>query len=345
MDHGADEQRQLTQAWRPAHGDGGGAAAWPGKRGEDIMATAEKSYQQYLENTVASAKPEELTLMLYNGLAKFIARAQDEIRAADLEAAHNTLLRCQDIVFEFQFTLDTKYEVANSLMLMYDYLYNRLIEANAKKDADILDEVYGFVTELRDTWIDAVKLNRERKTASPVAAPADASGGKKAIYARPLAVAAQAAQGAQGAQAAQGISVAAQAAQAAQGAHVAQAAQAGQGAQAGAAVATQPAQAIQPPQRAQAAATPIWQQRREAATPQTQQGQQGQQPAARQQAPRPFQPAFGQQQHAAAGGASIATKVFGDPFNKANPSIAAQYAKVSQAKTPWQGGSISIASK
>jgi len=111
--------------------------------------------------------------MMYNGLMKFIARAQEEIRSKSLEAAHNTLIRCQDIVFEFQYTLNMDYAVSNNLMLLYDYLYNRLIEANAKKDCDILDEVLGFVTELRDTWVEAVKLNKEQKAEAAEAEDAE----------------------------------------------------------------------------------------------------------------------------------------------------------------------------
>ena len=145
--------------------------------------------QHYQENTISSARPEELTLMMYNGLLKFVARAQEEIKSKSLEAAHNTLLRCQDIVFEFQYTLNMDYSVSNNLMLIYDYLYNRLIEANAKKDCGILDEVYGFVAELRDTWVEAVRLSKEREqahgeAADAVLAEAPKTPNTKSIYKR-----------------------------------------------------------------------------------------------------------------------------------------------------------------
>jgi flagellar protein FliS len=140
-----------------------------------MMTSSDKNTLLYKENNIASARPEDLTLMMYNGLMKFIARAQEEIRAKSLEAAHNTLIRCQDIVFEFQYTLNMDYAMSNNLMLLYDYLYNRLIEANAKKDCDILDEVQGFVAELRDTWVEAVRLNKEQKTEAAEAAAAEAA--------------------------------------------------------------------------------------------------------------------------------------------------------------------------
>ena len=139
------------------------------------MITPEKNYSQYKENTINASKPEELTLMLYNGLIKFILRAQEEITAKNLEAAHNTLVRCQDIVFEFQFTLNMEFEVSKNLMRLYDYMYNRLIDANAKKDTGILDEVLAFATDMRDTWVEVIKQAKEQLEAGAAESTEDAA--------------------------------------------------------------------------------------------------------------------------------------------------------------------------
>ena len=49
---------------------------------------------------------------------------------------------------------------------MYDYLHRRLVEANVKSDLAILEEVEGFVIELRDTWKEAIQLNRQQQFAN-----------------------------------------------------------------------------------------------------------------------------------------------------------------------------------
>ncbi len=118
-------------------------------------------YNQYKQNSINTATPEELTLMLYNGLVKFIMQAQNGIEEKNLEKANNSIIRSQDIIREFQVTLNMKYEVAHSLALIYDYMYRRLVEANIKKDRDILEEVLGFAKELRDTWAQAMKLAKQ----------------------------------------------------------------------------------------------------------------------------------------------------------------------------------------
>lgn len=118
-------------------------------------------YNQYKQNSINTATPEELTLMLYNGLVKFIMQAQTGIEEKNLEKANNSIIRSQDIIREFQVTLNMKYEVAHSLALIYDYMYRRLVEANIKKDRELLEEVLGFAKELRDTWAQAMKLAKQ----------------------------------------------------------------------------------------------------------------------------------------------------------------------------------------
>lgn len=119
-------------------------------------------YNQYKENSVYTATPEELTLMLYNGLVKFIMLAQSAIDEKNIERANNSIIRAQDIVREFQVTLDMKYEVSKHLDSIYDYMYRRLIQANIKKDKAILEEMLEMAKDLRDTWTQAVKLAKRQ---------------------------------------------------------------------------------------------------------------------------------------------------------------------------------------
>ncbi len=135
-----------------------------------IAYNAQTSYNQYKENNIAHAKPEELTFMLYNGLVKFIMRAQDAVRGNRMEEAHMNIVKSQNIVMEFMNTLDRSYEVAASMELIYDYLYRRLVDANVQKSDAVLEEVLGFAKDLRDTWEQAMKLAKKpQSNEQPVA--------------------------------------------------------------------------------------------------------------------------------------------------------------------------------
>jgi flagellar protein FliS len=119
------------------------------------------TYSQYKENSVNTASPEELTLMLYNGLVKFIMMAIHEVEGKNIEKANVAITKAERIIVEFQATLDLKYEVSENLDLMYDYMYRRLTEANIQKDKEILEEVLEFSKDLRDTWAKAMKIARQ----------------------------------------------------------------------------------------------------------------------------------------------------------------------------------------
>jgi flagellar protein FliS len=115
-------------------------------------------YDTYKQNSIFTASPEELTLMLYNGLIKFIMQAQKAIEDKDIQKAHESIIRAEDILIEFKATLDMQYELSHGLALLYDYMLDRLFDANLKKDIKILDEVLHFAKDLRDTWAQAMKI-------------------------------------------------------------------------------------------------------------------------------------------------------------------------------------------
>lgn len=119
-------------------------------------------FNQYKENSVNTATPEELTLMLFNGLVKFIMQAQSALDTKNLGKANEGIIRAEAIVKEFQATLDMNYEISSYLDSIYDYMYRRLVEANIKKDKDILEEVLGYSKELRDTWAQAMKIAKHQ---------------------------------------------------------------------------------------------------------------------------------------------------------------------------------------
>lgn len=121
------------------------------------------AYNKYRNNSINTATPQELTLMLYNGAIKFCNQAIVSIENQNMEDAHIYITRVEDIIDEFTITLDKKYSVASNFEMIYNYISDRLVEANINKDKDILNEVLGYLRELRDTWKDAMKLAKVPK--------------------------------------------------------------------------------------------------------------------------------------------------------------------------------------
>lgn len=119
----------------------------------------------YKTQQIMSASPQELNLMLYNGAIRFITESIQAIDKNDMQKAHNANMRAQDIVREFINTLDMQYEISQGLDKLYDYIEYRLIQGNLKKDKAQLEEAKVMLTELRDTWYQAVKLTRVQQKA------------------------------------------------------------------------------------------------------------------------------------------------------------------------------------
>ncbi|MFT8318837.1 MAG: flagellar export chaperone FliS [Sporolactobacillus sp.] len=121
------------------------------------------AYQSYQQNSVLTATPGELTLMLYNGCIKFIRQARVAINAKDLPAKNTFLQKAQRIVRELMVTLDQKQPIAGEMLRLYDYIYRRMIDANVKNDPEILDEVEKLVIDFRDTWKQVIELTQKNQ--------------------------------------------------------------------------------------------------------------------------------------------------------------------------------------
>lgn len=116
-----------------------------------------QGYAAYASNRILTATPAELTLMLYEGAVKFCNIAIEAVEKHDISKAHTNIVKVENIIAEFRATLNHKYPVAEDFENVYAYLDQRLVEANIKKDADILKEILEHLRTMRDTWKEVMK--------------------------------------------------------------------------------------------------------------------------------------------------------------------------------------------
>ena len=113
---------------------------------------ANQAYAEYNRNKVLTASPAELTLLLYEGAIKFCNIAIIGFEQNDMEKVHNNIIKVENIIEEFQATLNHKYPVAEDFDKIYKYIYNLLVEANIKKDKELLEQALTELRGMRDTW-------------------------------------------------------------------------------------------------------------------------------------------------------------------------------------------------
>jgi len=119
-------------------------------------------YATYQTNSVTTALPQDLTLMLYEGLIKFSMLAKRSIEQGLIEQKNTNIQKAQAIILELQLTLNQSIALSKDLNNLYDYMQGRLIDANVKNNVVAIDEVIGFAEEFRETWKEAMKLARQR---------------------------------------------------------------------------------------------------------------------------------------------------------------------------------------
>jgi len=114
-------------------------------------------YNEYMNNTVLTSRPEELILMLYDGCIKFINRAIMSIEKKDWVETNSNILRAEDIITELRLSLNMDYDISKNLDSLYEFFMDLLIQANMTKDKEKLMQLLPLIKDLRGTWAEALK--------------------------------------------------------------------------------------------------------------------------------------------------------------------------------------------
>ncbi len=121
----------------------------------------EDARSAYLANTVATASPARLLVMLYDRLVLDVQRGLAAQRAGDHAAARPNLLHAQDIVTELRSTLHTQgWQGGPGLAALYDWLFAELVRANTSRDSQLTVGCLAVVTQLADAWRQAALANQ-----------------------------------------------------------------------------------------------------------------------------------------------------------------------------------------
>lgn len=111
---------------------------------------------RYLQDSINTASPGKLLLMLYDRLVLDLMQGEVAVRAGDREQAHERLTHAQEIIMELRISLDVEaWSGAPALANLYGYLLTELIGANIGQDAERVASCRTLVEPLRDTWREA----------------------------------------------------------------------------------------------------------------------------------------------------------------------------------------------
>ncbi|MDX6568484.1 MAG: flagellar secretion chaperone FliS [Gaiellales bacterium] len=119
-------------------------------------------YQAYHHNAVATAAPEQLVVMLFDGALRFSRRAVIAFEAGQLPQATQAIGRVTAIVNELNATLDVVAggEIAHNLRAIYGFVNRHLVEAIRLGEPDKVREAATLLGELREAFAEASKQVR-----------------------------------------------------------------------------------------------------------------------------------------------------------------------------------------
>ena len=127
----------------------------------------DKVAKSYKAQSVQTASPGRLVLMLFDGCLRFTLAASKAFDEEEFtkrnEDINNNLIRAQNIVTELQSSLDMSVpgDLPGTLFRLYDFVMHKLQQANLKKEREPIAEAEKIINELRDAWAEMLTQNPE----------------------------------------------------------------------------------------------------------------------------------------------------------------------------------------
>lgn len=114
----------------------------------------QKPHDQYKKQSIETASPVKLVVMLYEGAIRFIDKAIETMDYKTYDQVNENIQRAKDIVVELRLSLNFKSggEVATRLDSLYDYVFSKLGEGNVKKNVKPLKEARKVISDLLGSW-------------------------------------------------------------------------------------------------------------------------------------------------------------------------------------------------
>ncbi len=131
------------------------------------------SQNEYVgEEIQIDVNPGRILVTLYDAAISSVSQARNEIDAGDVAAKGVSLGRAHAIISELNESLDHAQapELCGNLEQVYGFMIDQMSSANCEMDARPLESVLTHLTDLRDTWFEAVsKYMVEYSPVAPMA--------------------------------------------------------------------------------------------------------------------------------------------------------------------------------
>lgn len=125
-------------------------------------------YAQYRQNSVETASPTRLIVMLYDGAVRFLSQGLAAMQVGQHVQQSILIGKAQAIIAHLHDTLDTEIgsAFAQSLAKIYTALLATLTQANIEDSPKPVESAIEILRELRETWAEVDRQCRNKQTQS-----------------------------------------------------------------------------------------------------------------------------------------------------------------------------------
>jgi len=120
-------------------------------------------YNSYQSTNVGTADRGKLIIMIYDHCIKWCSIAEEDLASGNYEKFSKSIFKIQDGITELTCSLDMDNggEIADNLFNLYSF-YNRHLNSGLRaKDNKPIQEVKNMLTDLRNSWIEAIDIVRK----------------------------------------------------------------------------------------------------------------------------------------------------------------------------------------
>lgn len=117
------------------------------------------AYDIYRKQSLDTSSPAELVGKLYGKAALVLRLASRDVAERRLDSANRNIQKAEEILTALDGSLDMAVPLSAELHTLYGYMFGQLLEANRRKDTQILDRISEWLAGLRDTWEQAMEAN------------------------------------------------------------------------------------------------------------------------------------------------------------------------------------------
>lgn len=137
-------------------------------------------YNEYKKVDISTAPQSKLVIAMYEGAIKFLDIAINALsKKYGIEEAHSNIVKAQDIIYELLASINYDAgDISERLASIYNYMNQKLTEANIAKEKEPVIEVLNYLKELKVAWEEA-ETNISKTVKKDIGSNKDSNDGSK----------------------------------------------------------------------------------------------------------------------------------------------------------------------